>query len=524
MPHQEFLPVLLLDHHKLSKTVNCHQVFHKADKDKSNPIITTTEPWEGRGPYTWGTRILKNPDTNQYDFYYVGYMSKDNHYRWGLAVSDDGFTWKKPALNIETYDEKPARNMLTGGPFPDKAVRSVVRDPRPDCPDEERYKAIRFTYSGEYISFSPDGRTWTEEPSNPIWNVPSDMILARWDSIRSKFTAYYKVWELTGETPDSKSNTGFRKIKVYLPHFKRRTLENGLEEVKGPIIHFHKGLKATVTNETLLLRNGNQGVDDGGGGPLTGAWHTKRVIAWAESADWRNWHNEQIVLTHDEYDRPDTNIQYLFVSQYGGYYLGFLTVHDERGIFEQQLAFSHDGINWSRPWRESFIGIGQSGDFDSGMVLGLTDPIFTDTQLIFYYGGFNTLHYLPTSVPWQSAIGRAFLRIDGFASWESLPNKTATLETQSILFNGDTLWVNANAKNGMLRVEALDDADCIIEGFDEDSCLPINIDTMEHPGCRIQVQWNSHSTELLKGLKIRLRFIFENTKLYSYTIGSSFGF
>lgn len=158
------------------------------------------------------------------------------------------------------------------------------------------------------------------------------------------------------------------------------------------------------------------------------------------------------------------------------------------------------------------------------MTLGLTDPIFTETQLIFYYGEFNSLHYLPTSVPWQSAIGRAFLIIDGFASWESLPKETATLETQSIFFNGDTLWINANAKNGILRVEILDDADYIIEGFDKDSCLPINIDTVENPCCRIQIQWNSHSIELLKGSKIRLRFIFENTKLYSYTIDSAFGF
>ncbi|MBM3278190.1 MAG: hypothetical protein FJY95_08915 [Candidatus Handelsmanbacteria bacterium] len=172
MPAEATGLLLLLDEAVVSRTADCRQTFHAPVKDPANPVLTATEPWKGRGPYTWSTRLLWNPERGLYDFYYVGFRFEDNHYRWELAELADGFTWTKPDLAIETFARAPARNMLTGGPHPDKAVRCVVRDPRPDCPPAERYKAIRFTYLGLYVSFSPDGRRWTEDPGNPLWRVP----------------------------------------------------------------------------------------------------------------------------------------------------------------------------------------------------------------------------------------------------------------------------------------------------------------------------------------------------------------
>ncbi len=102
-------PILLLDDLAVAEAKHCRQTFHAVVKDPASPIITATEPWEGHGPYTWGTRLLWNPDTQQYDFYYVAIGLGDDHsYRWGLAVSDDGLTWTKPKLEIETYNGKAA--------------------------------------------------------------------------------------------------------------------------------------------------------------------------------------------------------------------------------------------------------------------------------------------------------------------------------------------------------------------------------------------------------------------------------
>ncbi|MFH1568334.1 MAG: hypothetical protein ABIL09_10100 [Gemmatimonadota bacterium] len=510
-------PVLLLDDHLVAETRGCVQTFHGAVKDPTSPVICATEPWEGRGPYTWGTRLLWNPDTDGYDLYYVGFRVEDNHYRWGLAVSGDGLTWRKPALDIESFLGAPARNMLTGGPHPDKAVRSVVRDPRPGCPPEERYKAIRFTYTGEFVSTSPDGRAWTEDAANPVWRVPSDIIHAMWDPRRQCFVSYYKVWEVTGETPDAASPSGFRPVVAHLPSFDHRLRADGLTELRGPLISFHPEEAATVEDGVLLLRAGNQGRDDGGGAPLTGAWHARRVQAWAESDDWRHWRHEQVVLRTDERDRPDANIQYLFVLPYGPYYLGFLTMHDERGYFEQQLAFSRDGRRWSRPWRGNFIGLGPEGTFDSGMVLAPTDPVLTDTQMLFYYGGFNTVHHAPMSAPWTSAIGRAILRRDGFASWDALPGQGGELLTQPLRADGAPLQVNADAGAGGLRVEVLDDTGHVVPGFARDRCVPLREDTARHRGCMAPVAWDpAPDGAALAGRSIQLRFELERARLFAF--------
>ncbi len=513
--------LLLLDDLTVAQTVDCRQVFHAPAKDPANPILAAAHAWEGRGPYTWGTRLLANPETGEYDLFYVGFRVEDNHYRWGLASSVDGLQWSRRHLGVECFDGQPAANMLSGGPHPDKAVRAVVRDPRPECPASERYKGLRFTYDGAFASYSPDGRRWTEDTGNPVWSVPSDVIHTLWDPHRACFVAYYKVWEVTGETPDAASPTGYRPITIHLPSFEHHVRPDGLTELRGPMIAWDPTGSAAVRPGLVLLRTGQQGMDDGGGGPLTGAWHSRRVTAWADSHDWRRWAHERVVLRCDERDRPDANIQCTFVFPWGGYYLALLTLHDERGHFEQQFAFSHDGLTWQRPWRGAFIGLGAPGAFDCGMVLSPTDPVVTPTQMLFYYGGFNTVHHAPMAVPWTAAIGRAILRRDGFSSWENLPGTTATVTTQPLAGAGSLAWVNADASAGWLRVEVLDEHGRAVPGYEAAACQALCEDTASQPQCRIAIRWD-RAPRLPAG-PIRLRFHLHEARLFSCGITAGEG-
>jgi hypothetical protein len=167
-----------------------------------------------------------------------------------------------------------------------------------------------------------------------------------------------------------------------------------------------------------VLRSANQGTDDGGGTSLSGAWTAKRVQAWASSHDGIHWENEQVILRADEQDPPTSNIQYMFVMQYGAYYLGFITMHDESGSFREQFAWSSDGINWRRPWREPWLDVGPKGAFDRGMVTGPADPIINEREMWFPYGGFPIRHDT-TDHSWKSHIGLATMRLDGFSAGDS---------------------------------------------------------------------------------------------------------
>jgi hypothetical protein len=506
--------VLLLGDHTVTRTAGLTQRFFPAQKHSANPVMRQTENWEGVGPYVWGNRLMQDEGTGLFLLWYIAYDYAGNFYRWGYATSPDGIAWTKPNLGIERYADAPATNLLALGPHPEKGTRSIARDPRPETPAERRYLGVRFTYDGEFISFSPDGIHWKEHALSPSWHVPSDIIHVMWDDRRNQFVAYYKLWELVGTevTP-----TGEEKpFLAHMPTFTNTKLPDNKESFEGPVIHFRPNAAAEVRNKKFVLRAAGQGKDDGGGTSLSGSWTAKRVQAWASSDDGINWHNEHVVLRADDKDPPTSNIQYMFVIQHGGYYLGFITMHDESGYFRQQLAWSADGLKWHRPWREPWLDVGPEGAFDAGMVLGPADPIVSEREMWFPYGGFPILHDT-TETNWKSAIGLAITRLDGFAAWKAGAD-AGELITQPFQCNGDRLFVNADAHGGSLTVEVRDAIGKPIEGFEAASCRPITTDTLANN----DDGWIDWTTEAnlarLKDQPIQLKFRLQNTSLYSFRV------
>jgi hypothetical protein len=515
--------VLLLGEPTVARTSKLKQQFFAAGRHPANPVMRRGDAWEGVGPYVWGTSLLQDEMTRQFRLWYIAYRFSDNHYPWGYATSLDGLHWERPRLDAATAGDQTASNQLPSGPHPDKAARSVARDPRPATPPERRYLGVRFTYDGEFISFSPDGVSWTEYPQNPVWHVPSDIIHVMWDEKRNRFVAFFKVWELVGRevVAGGSANGGAADgvpFIAHLPTFTPKDLGNGTTQFEGPCITFQPPGAAKVEKRTFVLHSGNQGADDGGGVSLSGKWNAKRVQAFAESDDGIHWTNEQLVLKADPADPPTANIQYLFVMQYGGYYLGFATLHDEAGQFEIHFAWSADGITWQRPTRNPWLDVGSEGAFDSGMVLGPANPIFTDREMWFPYGGFPIRHDTKET-NWESAIGLATMRLDGFSAWEA-GDEAGELVTQPFVCNGDRLIVNADAQNGSLKVEVLDESVSPIEGFDAVSCQMIEADTLadENTGW---IKWKDEAgLSKVAGRQIQLRFTLKNARLYSFRIAN----
>ncbi len=255
--------VLLLDEHTVARTSGLTQHYFPAGKHPSNPVMTRSERWEGVGPYLWGSRLMQDPASRELRLWYIAFEPLTNFYRWGYATSRDALKWEKPQLGFEQVDGKPARNCLPLGPHPEKGTRSVARDPRPETPAERRYLGVRFTYDGEFVSFSPDGLKWVEHPKNPVWHVPSDIIHVMWDDRRDAFVAYYKLWELAGTQilPDGKE----RPFLAHMSTFTPTKLPDDREAFEAPVIHFRQGAPAEVTKQKFVLRSANQGKDDGGG-------------------------------------------------------------------------------------------------------------------------------------------------------------------------------------------------------------------------------------------------------------------
>jgi hypothetical protein len=342
------------------------------------------------------------------------------------------------------------------------------------------------------------------------------MIHVMWDDRRGKFIAFFKVWELKGREVKPGGPTAGVAFIAHLPTFAPKDLGNGTTEFEGPVITFRPPAAAAVEKRKFVLRSGKQSADDGGGVSLSGEWNAKRVQAFAESEDGIHWQNEQVVLRADAQDPPTANIQYLFVIPYGGYYLGFATLHDEGGCFRIHLAWSSDGLVWQRPSRAPWLDTGPEKAFDCGMVLGPADPIFWEKEMWFPYGGFP-IHHDSKETNWESAIGLATMRTDGFAAWEA-GAEVGDLVTLPFRCNGDRLFINANAQKGSLAVEVQDEKGNPIKGFEAKSCHVVTTDTLDNENAG-WIQWKLEKDfRSVEGKQIQLRFALQNARLYSFRI------
>ena len=497
---------LLLDGSAVEKSENCRRIFFPAVKDPASPIIKRSEDWEGDGIYTWCSRMLF--ENGVYRLYYMAFDQRDNHYRTGIAESEDGLNWTKPFIGKKDFRGEEVEVSLDTEGIADPCWpwRAVAFDPRPDCPENEKYKAYSFSYNGGRVFLSANGRSWREYKDSPVWSGTSDIVHMMWDKNLGKFVSYYKLWRVRGRRAEDPS----QEIDMLFTTFNEKLLSDGSTEITGPRVIHVPNAPDVIKTETLRLITKDQASDDGGGGHLTGAWYSKRVVCRAESDDFIDWKDGRIVLDADSLDRESANIQIAQIFTLGGYYIAFLTMHDQRGNFEQQLAFSADGINWSRPWRGNLISRGAKGEFDSGMVTQPVDPIVLGSKMLLYYGGTAADH---TQVN-EFAIGRAIMRKDGFAAWTA-DGLTATVKTKAFVAAENAVELNINAEGGRATVALFEKDGTPVLGCTHENCIPITEDSASYPDCYIPVGWNGIDAPLTSGKEYSVEVRFENAALFS---------
>ena len=188
------------------------------------------------------------------------------------------------------------------------------------------------------------------------------------------------------------------------------------------------------------------------------------------------------------------------------------------------LGYSRDGFNWHRPDRRAFIPVSEDerawnwGNVQSagGCCLVVGDKLY------FYVSGRSGKSgSLGDGV---CGTGLAFLRRDGFASMDA-EKKEGTLTTRAVRFKGKYLFVNIDAPNGELRVEALDGKGRVIQPFSRENCVPIRVDkTLQ------AVNWKgANDLSAISGKPVKFRFYLRNGRLYSFWIspdrsGASHGY
>jgi len=256
----------------------------------------------------------------------------------------------------------------------------------------------------------------------------------------------------------------------------------------------------------------------------------KHAMGRVESRDFIHWSKPQLVLTPDELDPPWVEFHTSPVFFYNGLYFSPLQILDRAtsgGVIDIELAISQDGLNWQRPFRKPFWLARSEGDgFDSGDIFLGLQPVVLDDEIRFYFGAYAGGNATSgDSLEVASGIGLANMPRDRFAGLQPVarsdqPTLKKPLENigQVTLKPMDlsgvkNLELNANAANGSIRVEVLNDQGKRVRGFSYDEATPISGDSLRHA-----VRWQNHEFTDLEAGSYILRIYLTNATVYALTI------
>jgi len=457
------------------------RVVHPAKK-LDRPVLSPEMPWEERDAdgikdkrvNIYGT-VLRDEATGAFRMWY------GSPGRVLFATSADGIHWERPILNIVGANNGTNLNLHS---------HSIIDDPFETDP-AKRYKAVGCASQGV--------------DNARLQRLKDKFELVDW--YRDKdHRLYYAAYSADG----LRWTVGPEPILLGCD-----TITLSQDPKTGEYLAFHK-------------RQGDPRV--------VGI----RQVFLSVSKDMENWSEPQPVVVADEIDNRAARklkggIYSEFYNEsafpYAGQWLGFVT-HFRRvdppsalfgndavdgrrrsntGIIDVQLVHSRDGRHWLRcSDRSPVIALGPH-PYDAGSIFGLCNaPVIVGDEIRMYYTAVTTPHggLPPEKV---QSIAMASWRIDGLASLQA-SEKPGTIETHEFVPEGNRLWVNADVATGRLMVEVLDASGKTIEGYEKESCVIRNQDSV-----RLEIAWK-HQSALPKGIPIRLRFSLENGDLYSYWV------
>lgn len=274
-----------------------------------------------------------------------------------------------------------------------------------------------------------------------------------------------------------------------------------------------------------------------------------RIRSYRECADFvrgASWTSDDVIFlaSADDRDLPDPILGYqpqlynVDAVAYESLMLGVFAIFkgppneisEKTGIpkiTDLMLGFSRDGIHWDRPDRTAFLACSRKpGAWNRGYLHSTGGVcLICGDELRFYFGAFSGVSpRLGSHMYAGGSTGLATLRRDGFASMDAGP-EAGWLTTQSVVFNGRHLFVNANARDGGVVVEVLGQDGSVISAFERQNCVPLRVDTT----CQRVLWKRTGDLARLKGQPVRFRFHVRNAQLFSFWVspnesGASYGY
>ncbi|MBT4137129.1 MAG: hypothetical protein HOE48_04395 [Candidatus Latescibacteria bacterium] len=478
------------DHHILYRS-GTQRIMTSPKRHSSNPLILPDKPWEVA--IGW-TSIYHNPETGKYQLWYQSYCGKSvQDKRYGCVVcyaeSDDGIHFVKPDLDLFSFENIEQTNivLIGSGGHSFRYCNSVLvddRHPDPNC----RYKMTYFDWAqtdegefpGLHVAFSPDGTHWNKYPEAPLLKIAygqgkRDLPLT---------TDTDRPWAVSLSMSDA-SDVFFDPTRQVYAWY-------GKMWIDGP--------------------DGRMG------------W--KHAMGRTESTDFINWTTPQLVCAPDDNDLPHVEFHTTPVFYHQGLYLclnQLLNRAEDGGVINIELMLSRDGLNWNRPFRNTFfLARGDSGNFDSGSIFTNATPVILEHEIRFYYGAYSSGATGANNDEQKSGVGLATLPKDRFACIAPLPKSDLPTQQEPLENIGQItlkptqinqykqITLNADATNGTLYTELLSESGQRVPGYTKEDSVPIQGDAFDHT-----IAWKNHTLQDLDDRAYMMRIHLDNAVVYA---------
>lgn len=428
------------------------RVFHRAVKHGPEPVVPKDKPWEGWGPYLYGTVMW---DDGRLKMWYqcIG-CGKETKQRVCYAESADGIHWAKPGLGIYANEAGP-NNIVDENRC---HIPSVIKLPEPESPAKAW---AMYSYGGEagaHVGYSPDGLRWRfdDDPKHRKLFGSSDVLNFFRDPYKNRFVCTWKG-----------HNRHHRAVGIVFS-------DDGLK--------WRKPIEGAVFGADDLDPDATQVY----GMPVFPYQGCYIGLAW---------------------------IYHARIFKFGPYSPERMYEAQEGSpcTVDVQMAWSWDLVSWNRtPERRAFISLSQSGGLDSGQIYTARAPVIVGDRLFFYYGGFNKLHDDCKNT--YGGIFLATLRLDGFCSL-SAGDEEAWAISRRELFRTPKVTINARCEHdGYLTAEIVDRHNNVIPGFSRQECSVFRGDSVSH---ELTWKTTAFADGWVEPDK-KIRFILRNAELYSY--------
>lgn len=421
-----------------------------------HPVIVPDTPTDG---ITMGAYCTLMKDGGTYRLWYESYLPQqgaDEEAQICYAESDDGFTWRKPKLNIVNYNGSKANNLI----YRHGHGATIFIDP--NAPTHERYKLIHLDkvplqvvdgkQSNSFLfgAVSSDGIHWKRLNEPVIKHTSDTQSVMSYDRLSGKYVAYLRGWE-----PQTRAGYGGRRIVV-------RTESSEFGNFLEPV-------------PVLAL-----GPQD----PPDADIYTSAYQAWPGAA-------RAHLMTPAIYHRSSDHV-------------------------DLRLATSRNGVRWNFTQNEPFLFDGEAGfGFEGTVYAGQGTVPLTPGVWAFPVSRYHRTHnmaFTPTSAtPRQGGIWLAMLREDGYVALEA--ENEGEFWTQPATFDGSQLKINCWGETGArVLVELASENGKPLPGYALENC-----DGLVDEQLWGAMRWHGNADiSSLRGKLIRIRFVLRRVRLHGF--------